>query len=82
MWKLEIGLYIKIVKHLYSMTLEALEASFIHKNQSLALKVALELFCMVGALTLSVLYAIPVCTFLVKYMNAQQKEKEWIDGVT
>ena len=37
---------------------------------------------MVGALTLSVLYTIPVCTFLVKYMNAQQKEKEWIDGVT
>jgi len=82
MWKLEIGLYIRIVKHLYSMTLEALEALFIHKTHSKALKVVLELFCMVGALTLSVFYAIPVCTFLVKYINAQQKEKEWIDGVT
>jgi len=79
MWKLEIGLYIRIVKHLYSMTLEALEALFVHKAHSKTLKVVLELFCMVGALTLSVFYAIPFCTFLVKYMNAQQKEKEWID---
>ena len=78
---IEIGLHIKVVKHLYSMTLEALEALFIHKNQSLALKVALELFCMVGALTLSIFYAIPVSAFLVKYMNALQKEKEWIDGM-
>jgi len=79
MWKLEIGLYIRIVKHLYSMTLEALEALFIHKTHLLPLKVALKPFCVVGALTLSVFYAIPVCTFLVKYINALQKEKEWID---
>jgi len=78
---IEIGLYIKVVKHLYSMTLKALEVSFIHKNQSLPLKVSLELFCMVGALTLSVFYGLPVSAFLVKYMNAQQKEKEWIDGM-
>jgi len=76
---IEIGLYIKVVKQLYSMTLKALETSFIHKNQSLPLKVALELFCMVGALTLSVFYAIPVCAFLVKSMSVLQKEKEWID---
>ena len=77
--RIEIGLYIRIVKYLYSVTLEALEVSFIHKNQPLPLKVSLELFCMVGALTLSVFYAIPVCTFLVKYINALQKEREWID---
>ena len=76
---IEIGLYIKVVKQLYSMTLKALEVSFIHKNQSLPLKVALELFCMVGALALSIFYAIPVCTFLVQSMNTLQKEKEWID---
>jgi len=78
---LEIGLYIRVVKQLYNMTLEALEASLLHKNQSKALKVALKLFCVVGAVALSVSLSVPVCTFIVKYINAQQKEKEWIDGM-
>ena len=79
MWKLEIGLYIKVVKHLYSMTLEALEALFVHKTHSKALKVALKPFCVVGALTLSAFYGYCVCCFLAKSISTLEKEKEWVD---
>jgi len=66
-----IGLYIRIVKQLYGVFLEALD----YKNQTAVLKP----FCIVGALTLSAFYGYCVCCFFVKSMNNLQKEREWID---
>lgn len=65
-----IGLYIRIMKQLYGVFLEALD----YKNQSAVLKP----FCVVGALILSAFYGYFVCSYFVHAINSLQKEREWI----